>query len=148
MVGCSVYLCDESSVKTGRDSETSLVQSPTGLELQDQIANKFRKSHSFEAPLCEAPFLKYYIIPDGEIGLQWKVAGGRQLAAYPVGAFMCSKHFAKEQYKVELLEKRHYRMQGIRILRDNAVPTLQLPKKRPRTENQNSRQIRLEARTR
>lgn len=152
---CAVFGCTESSSKDRRTSldqpdsnrtvSSTVPSTSTSDSVPFHIAALFNAAETFEAPLFKSCDLKYHSIPTGEVGLKWKVAGGRDPSAYTKNATICSKHFEKSQYNLELLQKRQYKCEGIRILKQDAVPSLHLPKTRTPTQSQVSRKRRMES---
>lgn len=159
MPNCAVYGCFESTTKRvgegaicdlhqGTEDHQSIeLQPPVETNIQ-VIRDFFETSEDFEAPLKKKPFIKFYGVPKGKLGETWKLAGGRAPEEYGKNSTFCSKHFEKKAYKMNMLKTRGYNLKGIRILRDDATPTLCLPKKRTRTVNQQNREKRLSKRNR
>lgn len=151
---CAVFGCFESTSKEKRSNreegngEECAKDGDAAFRASEEywigIATQFNNSEPFEKPLCISPFIKYFAILKSELGKRWKIAGGRAVEDYTIHATFCSKHFTKDLFQIDLLEKRKFILKpGVRILKDDAIPTLHLPGSRPRLPSQLDREKRM-----
>jgi hypothetical protein len=144
MPGCADYSCDNSTTKSIRlkevgapeelsaDNEERNLRTPT-TEDWEQIKLLFSQCCIHDAPLIGA-HLKYFKFPnDVKTRNKWIELCGRLKKDIGPNSCLCSEHFPKNAYNMQLLVKHNFKLKGLRLLKSDALPSLKLNTKSPKT---------------